>query len=179
MTQDLVNRLNAQVSDQIHGPAREKILSQFEGSPDAETMAEVTYRIVIDVDSQANSRGAPLGIDVLMGVATETIDTLIEMLQAMGVTLNEDEMREETLIRVVMLHGESVKDDPEEKAAAQELLAQLTDDGTIQGAMNHIGEKADKTPEEIMAAGQQMAGPQQNPLAAGVQQGLMNQGQVL
>ena len=69
---------------------------------------------------------------------------------------------------------ETIGDDPQQKAAAQELLKELVDDGTMGSAMNYIGEKADTSVGEMGTAGQQMAGPQQTPLAAGVQRGLMN-----
>ena len=174
MSQELVNRLVSQVEKHIHGPQREQILSQLEQNPTADALAEVTYKTIMGIDKQAADRGAAVDIDVLLGVATETIDMLIEIMQAMGIELNVDEMREETLLKLVMLHMQAVEGDPEEKAAAEELLVALTADGTMESSMRHISEKADASTEQMQMAGQQMAEPQRKPLAAGVQQGLMN-----
>ena len=91
----------------------------------------------------------------------------------MGVKVNTDEMREETLLKTVMLHMKHVEGDPEQKAAAEELLIALSADGTMEQSMMHINEKADASTEQMAAAGQQMAAPQPKPVAAGVRQGLM------
>lgn len=174
--QELVTSLVKQVEQHIHGRAREEILAKLEQSPTADTMAQIVYDLVMLMDQQASTRGAPLGVDVLMGVATETIDMLIEIMEAMGIKPNVDELREETLIKIILLHMKAVEDDPEEKAAAQELLAELTSDGTMDQVMDHIGQRANMSSEQMQMAGQSMAGPRQNPVAAGVRQGLMNQG---
>ena len=173
MSQELVNSLVSQVEQHLHGPAREQILGQLEQNPTADTLAEITYKTIMGVDQQASQRGAPVEIDVLLGVATETIDLLIEIMEAMGVQFKPEEMREETLIKIVLLHMQAVEGDPEEKAAAEELLAQLTSDGTMDQAMAHINKQADASPEQMQAAGQQMAAPKLNPVSAGVRQGLM------
>jgi len=173
MTQDLVDRLNAQVERKIHGPAREKILKRLEQDPSTDALAEFVYNTIISIDKQAESRGAPVDIDVLMGVATETIDRLLEIMEAMQIEFDADEMREETLLKIVMLHMKAVEGDPEEKAAAEELLMALSADGTMQASMNHIEAKASASPEEMAQAGQAMLAPKQKPLAAGVQKGLM------
>jgi hypothetical protein len=175
MTQQLVDSLNSQVEKYIHGPHREDILALLEQSPTADAVAEVTHKAVMAIDAQASERGAPVELDVLMGVATETIDMLIEIMQAMGIELNVGEVREESLLKVVMLHMESVGDDPEQKAAAQEMLAVLTEDGTMQKSMAHIDGKADASTKEMQVAGQQMVAPKQKPLTAGIQRGLMDE----
>ncbi len=173
MTQELVNSLNSQIEKRIHGPGREQILAAFEQDPTADGVAEIVYEIIVSVASQAESRGAPLDVAILMGVATETIDMLLEILAAMGTDMVVEEMQEESLIKVMMLHMETVQDDPEEVAAAQEMLAEMTGDGTMQAVMNHIGDKASASPEEMLTAGAAMAQPQKTPLAGGIQQGLM------
>jgi len=173
MSQELVNNLNSQVEKRIHGPKREQILKRLEGDPSPDALAEFTLNTITAIDAQAASRGAPLDIEVLLGVATETIDMLIEILEAMGTQVAGDEFRAETLIKVLLLHMKTAELDEEEKANAQELLKQLAGDGTLGQSMDYIVGNADKSPEEIIQAGGQMAGPQQKPLAAGVQQGLM------
>ena len=173
MSQDLVNRLVSQVEKTLHGPAREQILGQLEQNPTADAVAEITYQIVTGLEGQAEQGGAPVELDILMGVATETIDMLVEIMEAMGIKLNPEEMGEESLMKMVLLHMKAVEGDPEQKAAAQELLASLAEDGTVDETMAHINGKASASPEEMQAAGAQMGAPQRKPVAAAVQQGLM------
>ena len=173
MSQQLVDSLNKQVEQHLHGKAREGILAQLEQAPTPDTMAQIVYELMSLMAQQAEGRGAGLEIEVLMGVATEAIDILIEILEAMGQAGNPDELREETLIKVLLIHMAEVENDPEEKAAAQELLAEITGDGTLQSTMDHINSKAGASPEQMQQAGAAMVQPQQKPLAAGVQRGLM------
>ena len=173
MSQELVNGLVSQIEKQLHGPKREQVLSTLEQNPTADTMAEIVHTIIMDIDTKAADRKTPLDLDVLMGLATETIDMLIEILEAMGVQINADEMREETLLKIVLLHMKSVEGDPEAMAGAQELVEAMTADGSMEDSMKHIAGKEGVNPEQMQATGTAMAGPQQKPLAAGVQQGLM------
>ena len=168
-----INQIVTKVEQYIHGAAREQIISQLEQNPTAKAVAAITYKIVIGADEQATQKGVSLELDILMAVATEAIDMLIEIMEAMGAKFNADEMREESLLQLVILHMEQVGDDPEEKAAAEEMLAVLTEDGTMQKSMEHIDSKADASSEQMLAAGQQMVAPQKKPVAAGVQRGLM------
>lgn len=169
MTQQLVNHLNKQVEQHIHGEGRDQILQALEQKPDADGMAEIAYSLVRMMAEQAEGEGTPLELDVLMGVVTETIDTLIEILVAMGQAEDSDELREETLIKVMLLHMRAVENDPEEVIAAQEILEELQGDGSMDQIAAHLQERG------AMPQQQPQPGPRQNPLAAGVQQGLMEE----
>ena len=173
MTQALVDKLVSQVERHIHGRGRDEILQKLEQNPTADTVAEVTHTTIMDIDTQAAQRGAPLDIEVLLGVATEIIDMLIEIMDAMGIQAVADELREESLIKVALLHMKTVEGDPEQVAAAEEMLATLVQDGTMDMSLNHISEKASAEEGQMRAAGRQMAGPSRNPISAGVERGLM------
>lgn len=169
MAQELVDRLVSQIEKVIHGQGRGSILKQLEQSPTADTLATIVYQMIVNLEARAAARGGPLDIDVLMGVATDTIDMLIEIAAAMGIEIAPDE----TLIKVLLLHMKEVEDDPEEKAAAAELLEQMTADGSMEMSMAYVNERADASLEQMQAMGAQMIGPQQKPLVAGIKQGLM------
>lgn len=174
MSQQLVDKLVYQVEQHIHGRQREKILSQLERNPTSDAVASLTYELITKMDKQATDRNADIGIDVILAVATETIDMLVEILEAMGaLQTSPDELREESLMKMVLLHMQMVEDDPAEKAAAQELLAAMVEDGSMDEAMTHIQQQASASPEQMQMMGAQAAMPQQKPVAAGVQRGLM------
>ena len=173
--QALVDSLNKQVEQHIHGPGRERILSLLQRNPTADAVASITYEMIMDMDQQAVENAAPLGMDIILAVATETIDMILEIMEAMGTQINPDEMRNESLLKIALLHMQQVEQggDPQEIEAAKAMLSALGESGMVGEAMNHINSKADARPEQMQAAGMQMIAPKQNPMAAGVQQGLM------
>jgi hypothetical protein len=173
-TEAIIQTLNSQVEQVFLGPQEEQITSALAANPTADTIAQITYDTIIAIDQQAASRGAPLDLDVLIPVATEAIDLLIEILLAIGrVKINEAEMREESLIKVALLHMRAVEGNPEKQMAAREMLAVLANDGDLERSMQHINEQSSATPDQMQAAGSAIAAPKQNPVAAGVSRGLM------
>jgi len=175
MSQELVDSLNKQVEQYIHGTAREEILAQLEQNPTTDTMAQIVHDLIMGLAETANSRGAPVELDIILAVATEAIDILAEIIEAMGAPEPEgpDALREETLVKIVILHMESVQDDPEEKAAAMEMLQELTADGSVDEAMGYVQKRTQMTAEQMRAQGEGMVAPKMNPLSEGVQKGLM------
>ena len=170
MTQQIVNQLVAEVEKQLHGPMREQMLQKLEASPTADTVAEAAHNTVMAIDGSSD---APIELDILLAVVTETIDMMVEVMEAMGIEMNSEEMREEALMKVIILHMESIGDDPEQKAVMQEILEEMMADGTLDEGMNTIASRADQSHAQMAEAGVAMAAPQQKPLAAGIKQGLM------
>lgn len=166
------------ISDYIHGPARDHIVQALTGAQGeelAEQVAAMAYRIVRE-SMDAVEGGEPLEIDVVLGVATETIDLLLEIVDALGVKYSPDEMREETLLRMVALHMEQVGDDPEQKAIAEQALQEMMADGTYQeamGAAEGMMRRSGVDPSAAVSQGEEMARGPRDPLAQGVSRGLM------
>lgn len=165
------------ISDYVHGDAREQIAANFADAGEQlyEVMAAISYEILGQVSGQSPEA---MDIEDLFYLATETIDMLIEVAEAVGAPIGDmEEFRGKVLISVVQLHMAAVQDDPEQKAIAEELLAELTNDGTFDTGMDYVNrmiEKEGGDPGEAEYQGIQMGaqGPQQDPLAQGVQQGL-------
>lgn len=174
--EELTERLISQVEQHIHNRGRDEIVEQLQAEPTAQTVGQITYDLIMAMDEQAKQRGAPIDLEVLLPVATETIDMLVEIMEAMGTKEDLQTLREEAMMALVMIHMKAVEDDPEAKAAARELMQALADEGMFAEGMGYIEKRADADPDEMRARGQQMAAemaPKQNPVAAGVQQGLM------
>lgn len=167
-----------QISDYIHGPARDHIvqtLRSAQGEELGEQIAAMGYRIVRESMDKAGD-GGPQDIDVVLGVATETIDMLLEIVDALGIRYSPDEMREETLLRMVALHMEQVGDDPEQKAIAEQALQEMMADGTYQEAMSAaegMMRRSGVDPSAAVSQGEEMARGPRDPLAQGVSRGLM------
>lgn len=128
------------ISDYIHSDAREVIVQELQQSADnlGETMAAMAYRMVREAaDEIEGVESGVLTIDLVLAVATDTIDYLIEIADAVGVALgDEQKLREETLLEMVAIHMEQVGDDPEQRAQAEALLEDMLSDGSYQEAMD-------------------------------------------
>ena len=179
--EQVFERLSDAVSDYIHGDGRDAIVAGLAESTESldGTIGAMTYEIVHQTAEQIEGPEADVvDMDMLFGLATETIDYLIEVAHAMNLpTGDDDDLRADSLIKAVELHMATVQDDPEEVAAAQEMLAVLMEDGTFDEGSAYVNQRLQKEgvdPASVQAEGHRMAaGGGQDPLAAGVQQGLM------
>ena len=182
---DLMQSLSDGISDYLHGPARDHLataLSSPEGALE-DTIAATAYQTLTEVSKQiAQMDPGMVTIDILMPLATETIDYLIEMAHAVGSNIpDEQELRETSFIKMIEIHlsNPEVTDDPEQRAIAEEYLAEMVQDGSYDEAERYINEKIKAeggTPEQTEQMAMQMLQPKQDPLAQGVQQGLMDMG---
>jgi hypothetical protein len=178
----MIQELSDGISDYIHGDARQQIVDGLAGAQDDldDTIAALSYGIMTQVSEQiAEESPQAVTFDVLLPLATETIDFLVEMVEAMQMPVDDvQDLRERSLMKMIQMHMAKVGDDPEQLAIAQEMLAEMTP-GEVDEAMSYAQKKAEAegaSPEDIDAMAAQMLQPRQDPLAAGVQQGLMDQG---
>lgn len=179
MDKQLFSELSDRISDYIHGPAREQIVQQIDRGSDqlGETIAATAYRIVRETADQLEQvDSGMLGMKLMLKLATQTIDYLLEIADALGVKYRPRKAREEALLKMVGLHMEQIGDNPEQRAVAEQMLDQMLKDGTYQKAMGVAKRRMREEgvdPSEAARTGEQMA---QNKVAQGVQQGLMGQG---
>ena len=182
---DLMQTLSDGISDYLHGPARDHLataMSSPEG-PLEDTVAATAYQTLTEVSKQiAQMDPGMVTIDILLPLATETIDFLIEIADAVGANIpDEQDLRERSLIKMIEIHlsNPEVAEDPEQRAIAEEYLAEMVQDGTYQEAERMVNEKIKQeggSPEQAEQMAMQMLQPKQDPLAQGVQQGLMEMG---
>jgi len=179
--EQMLQQLSDGISDYLHGPAREHVAKSISNAGTdgglADTIAAVSYQVMTQVSEQI-AQVAPdmVTLEILLPLATETIDYLIEIAQAVGTPTSDlTELREDALGRMIEIHMAKVGDDPEQRAIAEEMFAEFLEDGTFDEAARYVDERVKARggdPQAIRQAGQQMGGPQPDPLAAGIQQGL-------
>lgn len=185
LTEDaLFYKMADHISDYIHGEARDHIAKAIANSGDglADHIATLTYQIVTQASEKiAKEDPGMVTIDMLLALAAQTIDFLIEIAHAVGHQVGDEQvLREDSLNRIVQIHMEKVGDDPEQVAIAEQMLAQFAQDGTMDEAAAYFNQRAQERgadPEAMQQQGAQMAAPRQNPMAAGVQQGLLGMSQ--
>jgi len=180
---EMLKELSDGISDYIHGTARDQIIEGLAGAQEDldDTIATVSYSIMTQVSQKiADATPELVTFDILLPLAMETIDYLIEMAVAMQLPIqDEQDLRERALMKMIQAHMAKVGDDPEQLAIAQEMLAEMAPE-EVDEAMTYVQQKAQaegSTPEDIDAMAAQMMQPRQDPLAAGIQQGLMGMSQ--
>jgi hypothetical protein len=178
--EDAMRRISEGIAETIHGPARERILQTFEQDPSPKAAAGVLYKPARQAIGQAEQAGVEVEEEFIFSVVADGIDMLAEILEAMGQLEDSEqalnEFRQATLMEVLMLHAEQVGDDPDQRQAAQQALAMYAEDGTLDqviGTVEKQAKGAGLDPEQLRAEGQQMAMPKRDPVAEGVEQGLM------
>lgn len=181
--EDAMKRISDGIAATIHGPARDKVLQTFEQDPSPKAAAGILYKPAIQAIKQAEQAGVEVEEEFIFAVVADGIDMLAEILEAMGQMEDSEqalnEFRQATLMEILMLHAEQVGDDPDQREAAQQALALYAEDGTLEQVIGDVESQAKGAgmdPEQLRAEGQQMAAPRQNPVAEGVQQGLMGNG---
>lgn len=177
----LESQLSEQISNYIHGPAREQVIESVrDGQQElGQTLAAIAYRIVRETaDQLEQSDPGLLEMDLMLRLATETIDYLLEIADALGIQYDPDGVRQESLIEMVALHMEQVGDDPRQKAMAEDALNEMLADGTYQQAMREAEQMMRQQgvdPAQAAQMGEQMAMGQRNQVSQGVEQGLLDQ----
>lgn len=173
-----MRKISKGIEDMIYGPAADQVAATLKQDPSPQAVAAILYKPARQAIEQAEQAGLDVGDDFIFGVVTDGIDILLEILEASGQIKGEEaiqDFREEALMQILMLHAEQVGDDPEQQMMAQESLAQLAQDGTLENAIREVESRARSKgidPQEFRAQGQQMVAPKQNPLAAGITEGL-------
>ena len=183
--EQMFQQLSDGISDYFHGPAREHVSKSIAdaGTDEAlaDTIATISYQTLHQVSEQvAQASPESVTLELLLPLATEAIDFLIEIAQAIGVPTGDlTELREDSLGRMIEIHMAAIGDDPEQKAVAEEMFAEFLEDGTFEEATGYVDERIKARggdPEMIRREGAQMGSPQPDKLSAGVRQGLLEQG---
>lgn len=181
--EQLIEAMSDDIFEYMRSTAREQIFSAIgsAGEDLRDTMATMTYQIITETSKKiAQVEPRMVTIEVLFPLVTEIIDNMIEIAQAQEVPLKDlDLLREEVLGKTLEIHFAKVGDDPEQKAIAKEMFAELVDDGSLEAAQKHYDERYKAQggdPQDLRQTGAEMVAPRQNPVAAGVSQGLMQQG---
>lgn len=163
----------------IFGPAEEDMKAMIRESQDLGTdIGAATLSLVQVAADQAEQAGRDFDMTMLLSVATEVIDALLEMAEAMGAIDDpeDEDLRADALMAAVQGYIAQAQFSPEEQEAAQQLLQQLSDEGAVDEAaqtVTSIGERRGIDPfaddEEAPAPGldQQAQPPQPAPQPGG------------
>lgn len=142
----------------IFGKGEKGIVERMREADDpGRVLGEVTYALVSDAAQQANEAGKELSWDVVIGVATEVIDDIAELMGAYGMQL-EDKAREYALLYAQQLYVENSKPSAEERQAAQQDLQMQRESGDFDTAVQYVQQRGTEAGADPFGVGQMPGG---------------------
>jgi len=182
---ELVENMVLDAMEYVHGRGTDnilRVLRETEGT--AHTVAEAAYRVVKRVakKNEATARVA-MDMDMMLGVATETIDMVVEVAQAAN-TLNPganlQSLKGDALLGMSVMHGTALgAPTTDQKAqAATDMRDYMADEGTRK-AFDYVASRANEqglNVNDMVRAGNQLLygsrTPVEDRLKAGITEGL-------
>ena len=189
--QMFIDQLSAEAVEYIHEDARKEVLDAITNTDNtAEAIAATTYKVTKGLLEKHKPVGLSLEADMghALALGSEVTDMLVEIVEATQpkAVIDFDSLREESLLRATVMHGEDVEKigDPEAKEEAQVMYANMIADGTVDQGMAYVNERS-KTlglnTNDMMRKGTE-AGTKwaqdyaaaKDPLAEGIKKGMHN-----
>jgi hypothetical protein len=110
----------------------------------------VTLQLVKTAADQASAAGREFDLDMVLGCATEIIDSLFQMARALKLDVGDPEQAgAEALFVAIQAYQASTPPGSEEQEAAKAMLAQMQQDGSVDegvAALQEMGAKAGVDP---------------------------------
>ena len=183
---ELVEDMQADVLEYIHGVGTEQIINLLDESVNtSETMAVIAYKAVRGVAEKHKATArVEMDMDMMLGVTTDAIDMIVEVAEASGQvhkSMNIQQLKEDTLLRTTVMHGEQVPQTEENRQRAATDLRDYVADGADK-AFDYVNRRAQAegiNPQNMVRAGNEMLygsrTPVEDKLKEGVKKGLMSQ----
>lgn len=155
---EIFEQIVAGLIKHIFGKGEEGIKAKLRESQDLpRDIGSLTFTMVEQATLQAKDAGVELDMDILMGVAAEIIDSLLQLAEAIGLieTADDDDLREESMMSAVEAYITMANPSEEERQAAQQLLDQMSESGEVDEAasvIQQIGKKRGIDPFEESVA---------------------------
>lgn len=125
----------------IFGKGEAGIVEQMRNADDpGRVMGEITFVLVREAATQAQQKGHELAYEVLIGVATEVIDDITELMQAQGMQI-DDRMKEYALMYAQQLYVENHQPSEDERNSAKQELAEAHQSGDMDQAVSYIQQR--------------------------------------
>lgn len=133
----------AGLREHVFGKGEQGIMSALQGVDPKDigrVLGEVVFALVQEAAKQAQQAGRELDMDILLGVATELIDDITELLDAHGIKLSQQD-REYALLYAQQLYVQSYNPTDDDRNAARQQLAQYKQDGSVDTAVKYVQQR--------------------------------------
>lgn len=155
----------AGVREYLFGEAEQRVRDQLRKAQDLpREIGALTMTMCVEGSRQAQEAGVEVDMDIILGLATEVIDDLLAIAEAMGLieSADDDGLREDSLLAAVEAYLATSNAGPEEREAAMQMLAQMQGDGSMAEAAGTLAERGGARGVDPFADEQQ-GGPQSAP----------------
>jgi len=115
----------------IFGPGEEGVKKQLAQSQDLPAdIGSMTFMLIDAASQQAKEAQVEIDLDMMLGAASEVIDSLLQIAEAMKLieSADDDDMREEAMMAAVNTYLTVGNPSPEDAEAAKQALAQFGDE---------------------------------------------------
>lgn len=131
----------AGLRDHIFGKGEQGIVKAMTEADDpGRVCGEIVFALVQEAAKQASQSGREFDIEMLLGVATEAIDDISELMAAHGVEMTEQE-REFALLFAQQLYIETSNPSEDDRAAAKQELARMKETGEVDTAVEYVQQR--------------------------------------
>lgn len=131
----------AGLREHVFGKGEQAIVQRMQQADDpGRVLGEIVFALVHEAAMQAEKSGREISMDILMGVATELIDDVTELLAAHGMQLSP-KAREYALLVAQQLYVENSNPDQNERDAAKQALSGLQQDGSVNMAVQYVQQR--------------------------------------
>lgn len=131
----------AGLREHIFGSGEQGIVKRMmEADDPGRVCGEIVFALVQEAAHQAAESQRDMSIDMLLGVATEAIDDISELMAAHGKPMDEKQ-REFALLFAQQLYIESTDPSDQERNAAKQELAQMHKGGEVDVATEYVQQR--------------------------------------
>lgn len=146
---DFLNLLSAEAIEYIHDTSKDQVVNVLTNTDDtAAAVGATAYKITKGLMTKYKPDAMSLEADMshATALATEVTDMLIEVVEATqpNAAMDVDKIREEALMRAVVMHGEDVDKNADEttREEAQAIYANMMADGSVDEAFGYVNKRS-------------------------------------
>lgn len=134
-------QISAALRAHVFGQGEQGILSAIKEADDkGRVCGEIVFALVREAATQAEEAGKELDMNILMGVATELIDDISDLLEAHGMPLSDQE-REYALLFAQQLYVDNSNPDNDDRNAAKQALSMYREEGAVDTAVKYVQQR--------------------------------------
>ena len=134
---ETIDEISGGLIKHIFGNGEQDILARLkQGAKDMpQVIGTLAFTLTEEGGKQAGDAEREVDLDMMMAVSTEIVDALMEMSEAAGLIKSADDqaLREDSMLVAMNAYSLTIdEDDIEGQEAAQQMLQQFSDDGTLE-----------------------------------------------
>lgn len=146
---EFLNQLATEAIEYIHEDAKDEVLSVITNTDNtANAIGATAYKITRGLIERHKPAAMSLEADMshATALATEVVDMLVEVAEAAQpeAVADVDKIREEALLRAVVMHGEEAETtmDEDQKEEAQMIYGRMMTDGTADEGLAYVNQRS-------------------------------------